>query len=89
MVSKFSEYGSLPGDVVWSKRIVIATGITPYTKVELNLAEITEGWAPAGSCAIWKENRWYVGFTKDGVSYGRQFLSLEQAKRFFDEAIAG
>ena len=59
---------------------------TPFCT--LRLVEITEGEISTANGTRWQEHLWGVRFNKNGVVHGRQFRTLEDAHKNFEERTA-
>ncbi len=73
----------------YSREIIIETAPgADLPSRTLRLVEITAGRVATDGGTRWQEHRWAVRFDEDGTVRGRQFRSLADARRNFENSIA-
>jgi hypothetical protein len=73
----------------YSREIVIDTAPSLDSPTcTMRLVEITEGEVSTANGTRWQQHRWGVRFHENGAVHGRQFRSLEDARKDFEKRAA-
>lgn len=80
-VNQIAEYGTYP-EHARAVQTVLASAAGALGR-HYELVHMTEGFRPAGSCAVYHAESWRVSFMQGGARHGRIFNSESKAREYF------